>query len=174
MAKSKTIILILAVLVLLFAAVSFSGCLGGEDQPAGNETAPPAGNETAPPAGNETTPPAGNVTTPPTSKAGSVTVTLGESVPTPILVQVNNQRFQTSTVNINVGDTIGIRNSEQRPFRHLYHSENNAFEDFRLDHRYRAALTFNEPGTFRIHLLNPGTGEPHNPTNPQILTVIVT
>ncbi|MDR0767830.1 MAG: hypothetical protein LBE57_05265 [Methanosarcinales archaeon] len=177
MVKSKAL-MILAVLVLLFAAVSLSGCLGGGDAdnnttnnttPPGNNTTPPE-NNTTPPENNTTTPPGNNTTTPP---AGSVTVTLGDQGPsTPILVQISNQRFPQSTLNISTGDTIGFRNAESRAFRHLYHSENNAFEDFTLDMNRRAALTFNQPGTYRIELLNAYTGEPYGDT-PSVLTVNV-
>ena len=176
MAKSKIIILIFAVLVLLFAAVSFSGCLGN-DAPEGNVTTPPAVNETEPPEGNVTTPPEGNVTAPPaTPSVGSVRVIIGGNEPTPTLVQTRNQRFpqQNMTLNINVGDTIGIRNNEDQQFRHLFRSEENAFEDFTVDRHRRAALTFNEPGTYRIQLLNHHTGEPFGTGPAPVLTVIVT
>jgi len=64
-------------------------------------------------------------------------------------------------------------NVESRNFRHLFHSSEGAFEDFNLDPRYSATLTFNQVGTYKIELLNYYSGESYGGT-PQVLTVTVT
>ncbi|MCL2550471.1 MAG: hypothetical protein FWE78_06085 [Methanimicrococcus sp.] len=166
--KSK-LLMLLVVLLMLVSAVALSGCLGG-DTPANNTTPeqPPAVNNTTP-----EQPPAENNTpsTPPSS--GSVNVVLGEGGPTPTyFVQAKDQKYATSTLNISKGETVRFMNTETRNFRHLYHSENGAFEDFNLNPRYSATLTFNDAGTYKIELLNYYTAEPFGTTAP-VLTVNV-
>jgi len=109
----------------------------------------------------------------PIGSADSVSVVLGDSGPEPkYFVQTSSQKFTTTSLIISTGETIRIMNTEPRIFRHLFHSDENAFEDFTLDRSYSAGLTFNQPGTYKIQLLNHYTGEPFGDTAP-VLTVTV-
>jgi len=170
--KSK-LLMLLVVLLMLFSAVALSGCLGGNE--ANNTTpeqppAPPAENNTppAPPTENNTppVPPA-----PPSS--GAVTVVIGEDGPeSSYFVRASDQKFSTTSLSISKGETVRIMNTESRNFRHVYHSETGAFEDFNLNPRYSATMTFNEAGSYKIQLLNYYTNEPFGSTAP-VLTVNV-
>ncbi|WNY22968.1 hypothetical protein MmiHf6_02620 [Methanimicrococcus hongohii] len=169
MVKSKAL-MILAVLVLLFAAVSLSGCLGGDDDAdnntTDNNTTVPENNTTVPE--NNTTVPENNTTT-----NGSVTVVIGEDGPEPsYFVTIKDQKFNTASLSISKGETIRFMNTETRNFRHLYHSEDGAFEDFNLNPRYSATLTFDAAGTYKIDLLNYYTNESFNDAG-STLTVTV-
>ena len=170
--KTSKLLMGLVVLVMLFAAVSLSGCLGGNDDNATNNTT----NNTTPSEGNNTTVPSegNNTTNNTTPPAGAVTVVLGESSDEEpnYFVQIKDQKFSTSTLNISKGETVRFMNTETRNFRHLYHSEEGAFEDFNLNPRYSATLTFNEAGTYKIDLLNYYTSEPFGDAAP-VLTVTV-
>ncbi|MDL2261301.1 hypothetical protein LJC08_03610 [Methanimicrococcus sp. OttesenSCG-928-J09] len=166
--KSK-LLMILAVLVVLFAAVSLSGCLGGDDD-ATNNTTNNSTNNTTPPAENNTTPSEGSNTTPP---AESVTIVLGEEGPEPsYFVTAKDQKFSTSSLSVSKGETVRIMNTETRNFRHVYHSTDGAFEDFNLNPRYSATMTFNAAGTYKVELLNFYTNESFGDTAP-VLTVTV-
>ncbi len=103
-----------------------------------------------------------------------MTVVLGESgdAEPNYFVQIKDQKFGTTSLNVSKGETVRFMNVETRNFRHLYHSENGAFEDFNLNPRYSATLTFNEAGTYKIDLLNYYTGEPFGDSTP-VLTVTV-
>jgi plastocyanin len=87
-------------------------------------------------------------------------------------VQAKDQKFSTTSLSISKGGTVRVMNVESRNFRHLFHSESGAFEDFNLNPRYSATLTFNEAGTYKIDLLNYYTGEPFGDTA-SVLTVTV-
>lgn len=177
--KSK-LLMLLAVLVVLFAAVSLSGCLGGDNNTTTNNTTnnttPPVNNTTPPAANNttnNTTPPANNTTNNTTPPANAVTVVMGEGGPEPTaFMRVINQHFTTSSLTLSTGDTLRIMNTESRQWRHLYQSEEGVFEEFNLNPRYSATLTFNAPGTYRINLLNYYTGEPFSNSG-NVLTVTV-
>ena len=172
--------MVLVVLVMLVTVVGLSGCLGGDDKNATNNTTPENNttveNNTTPPAlENNTQAPApeNNTPAPPQSSGGSVTVIKGDNGPeTTNFVQTANQKYPTSSISISAGESIRIMNLEKRQFRHLFHSEEGVFEDFTLDQRNAATLTFNQPGTYRIQLLNHYTGEPFGDTAP-VLTVTV-
>ena len=168
--KSK-LFMVLVVLVMLVTVVGLSGCLGGDDKNATNNTTP-ENNTTAPE--NNTTAPENDTTQPPAS-GNSVTVVLGESgdAEPNYFVRTNNQKYSTNSLSISKGETIRFMNVESRNFRHLFHSQEGAFEDFNLDPRYSATLTFNQVGTYKIDLLNYHTGESYGDT-PQVLTVTVT
>jgi len=178
--KSK-LFMILVVLVMLVTVVGLSGCLGGDDKNATNNTTPennttppaPENNTTPPAPENNTTPPVPeNNTTQPPSSGGSVTVVKGEGGPeSKYFIRTSNQKFSTNSLSISTGETVRFMNTESRTFRHLFHSQENAFEDFNLDPGYSATLTFNQPGTYRIELLKL-SGESFGDT-PQILTVTV-
>jgi len=169
--KTNKLLMICVALVLLFAAVSLSGCLGGDDAnntTPDNNTTVPENNTTVPE--NNTTEPENNTTTP---SAGAVTLVLGEGGPEPThFIKVANQKYSTSSLTISSGETVRFMNTETRTFRHLYHSVEGSFEDFNLDPRYSATLTFNTPGTYKVELLNYHTGESYSDT-PQVLTVTV-
>lgn len=175
--KTTKLLMGLVVLVMLFAAVGFSGCLGGDDDNATNNTTNNTTNNStpAPSEGNNTTPvPSENTTNNTTPSAGSVTVVLGESgdaEPT-YFVTTKDQKFSTTSLSVSKGETVRFMNTETRNFRHTFHSENAAFEDFDLNPRYSATLTFNEAGTYKIDLLNYYTGEPFGDAAP-VLTVTV-
>lgn len=163
--KTSKILMALVVLVMLFAAVSLSGCLGGDDD--ANNTTPSEGNST--PSEGNSTPSEGNST----PSADSVTVTLGEDGPEPKhFVTTKDQKFSTSSLSIAKGETVRVMNTETRNFRHTFHSEDSAFEDFDLNPRYSATMTFNAAGTYKIDLLNYYTGEPFGDSAP-VLTVTV-
>jgi len=167
--KSK-LLMLFVVLLMLFSAVALSGCLGGDN--ADNTTpeqppAPPAENNTPP------APPEENNTPPAPPSSGAVTVVLGEDGPeAAYFVRASDQKFLTTSLNISKGETIRLMNTEGRNYRHIYHSENGAFEDFNLNPRYSATLTFNEVGSYKIQLLNYYTGEPFGTTAP-VLTITV-
>ena len=109
----------------------------------------------------------------PIGSADFVSVVLGDSDPEPkYFIRTASQKFTTTSLSISTGDTVRIMNMETRNFRHLFHSENGAFEDFKLDPRYSAILTFSQPGIYEIQLLNYYTGEPFGETAP-VLTVTV-
>ena len=177
--KTNKLLMICVALVLLFAAVSLSGCLGGDDAnnttPENNSTAP-ENNSTAPE--NNTTVPENNTTVPetpaPPQSSGSVTIVMGEAgdAEPNYFIRTSNQKFSTSSLTISKGETVRFMNTESRTFRHLYHSADGAFEDFSLDPRYSATATFNAAGTYKIELLNHYSGEPFG-TSPQVLTVTV-
>jgi len=174
--KTNKILMILVALVLLLSVVSLSGCLGGDDANETNNTTPennatvPEQNNTAPEQNN--TVPENNTPAPPQS--GSITIVMGDGGPeTSNFVRTANQRYPISSISISTGESIRIMNMESRPgFRHLFHSEGGLFEDFTLDQRNAATLTFNQPGTYKIELLNHYSGEPFG-TSPQILTITV-
>jgi hypothetical protein len=114
------------------------------------------------------------VTEQPPGSADSVSVVFGDSGPEPkYFIRTTSQAFTTTSLSISTGETIRIMNTESRTFRHLFHSANGSFEDFTLDPRYSATLTFSQPGTYEIQLLNHYTGEPFGDTEP-VLTVTVT
>jgi len=171
--KSK-LFMILVVLVMLITVVGLSGCLGGDDKNATNNTTPEnnttVGNNTT--ENNTTT--EDNTTQPPAS-GGAVTVVLGEAgdAEPNYFIRTNNQKYSTNSLSISKGETIRFMNVESRNFRHLFHSSEGAFEDFNLDPRYSATLTFNQVGTYKIELLNYYSGESYGGT-PQVLTVTVT
>ncbi|WNY28367.1 hypothetical protein MmiEs2_05520 [Methanimicrococcus stummii] len=167
MVKSKAL-MILAVLVLLFAAVSLSGCLGGDDTNTTDNETNSTPTETPAP-----TPQPSEETPAPAPSGNSVTVVLGEDGPEPsYFVTIKDQKFGTTSLSINKGETVRFMNTETRNFRHLYHSENGAFEDFNLNPRYSATLTFDAAGTYKIDLLNYYTEEPFNDAG-SVLTVTV-
>jgi len=167
--KSK-LLMLLVVLLILFSAVALSGCLGdkADNTPPAQ---PPAENNTPPATPPEEQPPVPEQPQPPSN--GAVTVVLGEGGPeSSYFVQAADQKFGTTSLNVAKGETIRLMNTERRTYRHVYHSENGAFEDFNLDPRYSATLTFNDAGTYKIQLLNYYTGEPFGTTAP-VLTVNV-
>jgi len=173
--KTNKILMILVALVLLLSVVSLSGCLGGDDANETNNTTPennatvPEQNNTAPEQNN--TAPENNTPAPPQS--GSVTLVEGETGPEPqYFVRISNQRFSTSSLSISTGETVRFMNTESRNYVHLYRSVDGAFEDFNMGPRYSSTLTFNQPGTYKIELLNNYGGEPYG-TTPQILTITV-
>jgi len=167
--KSK-LFMILVVLVMLVTVVGL-GCLGGDDKNATNNTTPE--NNTTAPENNTTAPENDTTEQPPVSSGGSVTVVPGEGGATSsYFVRTSDRRFVTTSLNISTGETIRIMNVEQITFRHMFHSEEGAFEDFILDKNYAATLTFNQPGTYKIQLLKTN-GEPFTEP-PSVLTVTVT
>ena len=177
--KSK-LFMVLVVLVMLVTVVGLSGCLGGDDKNATNNTTPEnnttPGNNTTPPAPENNTPapaPENNTPAPPPSSGGSVSVVMGDAGPeSSYFIRTSEQKFVTTSLSISSGETIRIMNVESRNFRHMFHSEEGAFEDFTLDTNRAAKLTFNQSGTYRIQLLNGYTGEPfRDPVS--VLTVTV-
>ncbi|MBZ3934901.1 hypothetical protein [Methanimicrococcus blatticola] len=169
MVKSKTL-MIFAVLILLFTAVGFSGCLGGND-----DNATPSENVTPPenitPPVDET--PSEDVAPPvvePTEKVNVSTTFDGDNS---VLITIKNKRYSSTSVSISTGDAVRLWSREERNFRHIFQSEENAFEDFDLIPGYFAYLTFNQPGTYKIDMINYYTGEPHGDA-PIVLTVTVT
>ena len=180
--KSK-LLLILVLLVMLASVVSFSGCLGSKDNNSTPDNTTPdnatpdnstPGNTTP----DNTTP---DNTTPDNTTPGNTTPNLSNSVTvvtndgdvsSKYFVRVNNQKYTTNSLNISKGETVRLMNSESRTFRHIFHSQEGAFEDFDLIQRYSAYLTFNQAGTYHIDLLNYYTGEPHGNTS-IVLTVNV-
>ena len=174
--KSK-LFMILVVLVMLVTVVGL-GCLGGDDKNATNNTTPennttaPENNTTAPE--NNTTAPENNTTEqPPVGSSGSVSVVQGDGGPTSsYFVTTSDRSFVTKSLSISSGETIRIMNIEKMDFRHRFHSEEGAFEDFTLDKGRAATLTFSQPGIYKIQLLNHYTGEPFGETAP-VLTVTV-
>ena len=171
--KSK-LFMILVVLVMLVTVVGL-GCLGGDDKNATNNTTPENSTPETPENSTPETPENSTPEQPPVSSGGSVTVVQGEGGPNPgYFVRTNDRRFVTTSLSISSGETIRFMNMETiSGFRHQFHSEEGAFEDFNLDPRYSATLTFSQPGTYRIQLLNAHTGEPYGDTAP-VLTVTVT
>jgi len=173
--KTNKILMILVALVLLLSVVSLSGCLGGDDAKPAPENNTPA-PDTPAPEGQvpESNTPAPENNTPAPPKSGSVTLVLGEAgdAEPNYFIRTSNQRFSTSSLTISSGETVRFMNTESRTFRHLYHSTDGAFEDFSLDPRYSATLTFNQPGTYKIELLNHYSGEPFG-TSAQVLTITV-
>lgn len=165
MIKSKTS-MILAVLVLLFAAICLSGCLGGND----NNVTPPEPSENITPPINET--PSENVTPPVVEPTEKVSISKTYDGDDSLLITIKNKRYSSTSVNIGTGDTVRIWSREERNFRHIFHSEENAFEDFDIIPGYFVYMTFNEAGTYKIDMINYYTGEPYG-DSPIVLTVKV-
>jgi hypothetical protein len=174
--KSK-LFMILVVLVMLVTVVGL-GSLDGDDKINTNSTVPENSTPEMPDNNTSEQRLVGSViNTTEQSPVGSidfVSVVLGGSGPEPkYFVSTASQAFTTTSLSISTGDTIRIMNMESINFRHLFHSSNGAFEDFNLNPRYSATLTFNQPGTYEIQLLNLYTGEPFGETA-SVLTVTVT
>lgn len=175
MVQSKKTFMILAVLVLLFAAVSLSGCLGGNNNTTPPENVTPSENitpsENVTPPVNET--PSENVTPPVTEPPAKVVVSTSIDGEDSSLVTIKNKKYSPTSVNISTGDAVRVWSREERNFRHILHSDDGAFEDYDLNPGYFVYLTFNQAGTYKIEMLNYYTGEPHS-GSPTILTVTVT
>ncbi|WNY27133.1 hypothetical protein [Methanolapillus ohkumae] len=180
MQMKKTLMLLLA-LVLLVGAVAISGCV--DDEPAANGTDNKT-NETPSEPANVTPSEPTNVTpSEPTNVTPSepANVSSGEKVvvqnqsefdgTAKHLVVAKDRKFSVSSVNISKGETVRIWNREDVNFAHMYHSEEGAFPDTKVNIKYDVYFTFNEPGTYKIDIYNPNTGEPY-PTN-AVLTVKV-
>ncbi|MDV0447533.1 hypothetical protein MsAg5_14330 [Methanosarcinaceae archaeon Ag5] len=180
MQMKKTFMVLLA-LVLLIGAVGAAGCLGGDDDNVTNQSNQSnQSNQTEPttepsqPANPEPAQPANPEPEPPAPSGETVTVqNTSEFDGTPkVLVIAKDRKFSANTVNISAGETVRIWNREDVNFAHLYHSEEGAFPDTKVNIKYDIYFTFNQPGTYKIDIYNPSTGEPY-PTN-AVLTVKVT
>ncbi|MDV0447534.1 hypothetical protein MsAg5_14340 [Methanosarcinaceae archaeon Ag5] len=154
MIHSKSFFTFLLLLILLSVA-GFSGCIGGSDT-SGNNTANSSG-----------------------SGFGSESVTVWSSSDyegfTDQTVLAKGRQFVNSSVTIQTGETVRIWNREdQAHYDHLYHSEDGAFKDIRVNALDSTYLVFNKPGTYKIDLYNPDTNSFYGTTGNTVLTVTVT
>ena len=159
--KSK-LFMLLVVLVILVTVVGL-GCLGGDNKNDTNNMRPEPINIDIT---DDNSPPIAGI-------VGSVSVVKGDNGPEPtIFITTAERSFSTSSIHIEIGQTVRIMNLEKTNFRHLFRSTNHAFGDFDLDPNYSATLTFSQPGTYEIQLLNHYTGESFGDMAP-VMTVIV-
>ncbi|WNY24735.1 hypothetical protein [Methanolapillus millepedarum] len=138
-------------LLILISVAGFSGCIGGSDT-TDNQSGSGFGSE-------------------------SVTVWTSSDFEgqTDQTVLAKGRQFVSTSVTLQTGETIRIWNREdQAHYDHLYHSEEGAFKDIRVNALDSTYLTFNKPGTYKIDLYNPATNSLYGTTGNTTLTVTVT
>ena len=149
----KKISLILAALLVLFAAVSLSGCLGGGDDeptptPEATTDVPEPTKEAAP-----TTPAA-----PSGPAAGSIVVSdnnvgIDPNSDTAYIPITNSRVFTPAKLDRTVDSYLRIRNTDTKlRSKLLIHSPQGLFDDFQLNPNYDMYVHFVNPGTYTFEL----------------------
>ena len=187
----KKMTIIIASLVVLFAAVSFSGCLGGNDTDTTPTPSPQPSAEPTTQAAEPTTQAARPTTqaaaptTPAAPAAGALTVS-DNNAGTPANADIayipvsNTRTFSPSSLDRTVGSGLRIRNTDTKlNSKFLIHSPEGAFEDMQVNPNYDMYVMFNAPGTYTFELYSfdatvaaGGTLTPFG-SAPSVLTVTV-
>ncbi|WNY27132.1 hypothetical protein [Methanolapillus ohkumae] len=141
--------LFLFLIVLFLSVAGFSGCVGNDADTSGSDKI-----------------------TGDSVKVWSASGFEGEPDQT---VLAKGRQFVDTSITIQSGETVRIWNREvSAHYDHLYHSQEDAFDDIYVKALGDTFLTFNKPGTYHIDLNNPATNSYYSTTGNTTLTVTVT